>query len=175
MIWLWKLTVLPVSVGMCTLDKLDIWLRQQSKGITDTSICTILKRVKWWNAISTWATGYSHSCVIFLASILTKKTEITRSQAKQQRLSTILTSTGKMASPSAGHGSLSLITWKNGDSVSPRNQFHPIGHEKGWIHLSYPPLPPLWRLLESPHLPSSIFTSLLTGPFIQTSPSCHPM
>jgi hypothetical protein len=53
-----------------------------------------------------------------------------------------------MASPWVRHGSLPFVTWKNGDILSPRNEPHPMGPEKGWLHLSYPPSFPFhWRLL----------------------------
>jgi hypothetical protein len=68
MIWLRKcqvFTILPSSVGKCTLDKLDVWLRRGLKNITDLFVCTILRTLQWWNAASTWAFKYSYKTPLF--------------------------------------------------------------------------------------------------------------
>jgi hypothetical protein len=93
---------------------------------------------------------------------------------KWQRLSSIPTSKGRMASLSVGHGSLSFETWSNGNKLSARTRRPPVGPEKGRI-LSYIisyPAPLSVTCLKAPysyrsfsHIPS-LWLSRFTSAFL---------
>jgi hypothetical protein len=140
------------------------------------------------NSALTWAIVSSGTTIVLWPR---SRDAWTESSGKWQRLSSVPTSKGRMASLSVGHGSLSFATWSNGNKLSTRTRRPPVGPEKGRIlsyiipypaplsvtclkasysYRSFSHIPSLWlSYFTSAFLPQTLYTTSPPLPSFDTS------